>query len=411
MQIFIYLVILAMAVFVLTGLVFIILRIYDYYLIKKEIMRRKNIGNFSTKNEWLQLVLKRTSEWVTKMPQVQISDNAYFVLLEKLKGSFTNQELSAWQKGGLLLGLGEYIGSKPNDSRVRDQISMSLKQLFNENKEWRIEPNQVDYAILAYAMMKLPQYDSSYKKAMDQVVDEIIKRCSEDGTVSYRSSIPRYRLVDTVGMICPFLIRYGQEEHRDDLVDLGIKQIETFRKYGIHAASHLPAHGYELATKTPIGIFGWGRGVGWYCLGIIDAYVELSNSHPYKKVLKEEILQVAEMLKRFQRTDGGWGHSFLMEQNIYDSSATAMITYFLKKAESIGILDRGLYEFIIEKAEIRLIQSTRKDGVVDFSQGDTKGIGIYSTRFGPFPFTQGITLRLESLRVEAEKNLLSSEGI
>ena len=36
---------------------------------------------------------------------------------------------------------------------------------------------------------------------------------------------------------------------------------------------------------------------------------------------------------------------------------------------------------------------TRRDGTIDFSQGDTKDIGVYSMLFEVLPFTQGMVLR------------------
>lgn len=40
------------------------------------------------------------------------------------------------------------------------------------------------------------------------------------------------------------------------------------------------------------------------------------------------------------------------------------------------------------------MQATRKNGAVDFSQGDTKDIGVYSSNFDILPFTQGFAIRL-----------------
>ena len=42
---------------------------------------------------------------------------------------------------------------------------------------------------------------------------------------------------------------------------------------------------------------------------------------------------------------------------------------------------------------------TRRNGVIDFCQGDTKGIGLYATTFDLMPFVQGLTIRLvESIK-------------
>lgn len=41
------------------------------------------------------------------------------------------------------------------------------------------------------------------------------------------------------------------------------------------------------------------------------------------------------------------------------------------------------------------MRNTRRSGEIDFSQGDTKGIGIYSQTYNIMPFTQGIVTRLK----------------
>jgi unsaturated rhamnogalacturonyl hydrolase len=41
---------------------------------------------------------------------------------------------------------------------------------------------------------------------------------------------------------------------------------------------------------------------------------------------------------------------------------------------------------------------TRRNGAIDFSQGDTKGIGMHSQRFDILPFTQGFVLRTFNLK-------------
>ena len=46
------------------------------------------------------------------------------------------------------------------------------------------------------------------------------------------------------------------------------------------------------------------------------------------------------------------------------------------------------------KAEKALMSMTRRNGLVDFAQGDTKGMGLYSDYFSTMPFVQGMTLYL-----------------
>ena len=43
---------------------------------------------------------------------------------------------------------------------------------------------------------------------------------------------------------------------------------------------------------------------------------------------------------------------------------------------------------------LQYLQSvTQRNGAIDFSQGDTKAIGVYSQNFDILPFTQGFVLK------------------
>jgi len=46
------------------------------------------------------------------------------------------------------------------------------------------------------------------------------------------------------------------------------------------------------------------------------------------------------------------------------------------------------------RAEKALMGVTRRNGVLDMCQGDTKGIGMYSDVWSLMPFAQGMALRL-----------------
>jgi unsaturated rhamnogalacturonyl hydrolase len=75
-----------------------------------------------------------------------------------------------------------------------------------------------------------------------------------------------------------------------------------------------------------------------------------------------------------------------------ESSATVLI----------GLLFLSAYEqskdatFLnaARKTERALMKATRRNGAVDYCQGDTYGIGYYSQIFSVMPFVQGFALRL-----------------
>ena len=75
-----------------------------------------------------------------------------------------------------------------------------------------------------------------------------------------------------------------------------------------------------------------------------------------------------------------------------DSSATATLAWFLINAARLNSISENC-TLAKNKAINYLMTVTRRDGSIDFSQGDTKGIGVYSQEFDILPFTQGFCLR------------------
>ena len=97
---------------------------------------------------------------------------------------------------------------------------------------------------------------------------------------------------------------------------------------------------------------------------------------------------------QFQHDDGGFSANLALPG--YDSSITAVAGYFYSLCEQISYSE----EFTNAKKKcIRKLRScTRKNGAIDYSQGDTKGIGVYSTTYDIMPFTQGNALRIDMER-------------
>lgn len=96
-----------------------------------------------------------------------------------------------------------------------------------------------------------------------------------------------------------------------------------------------------------------------------------------------------------------WSWIATRHESRSDSSTTAILLWFLINAQNISELKERC-QIAIQKAKAYLMSVTRRDGAIDFSQGDTKDIGVYSTLFDVLPFTQGMILR--SIKREEEFN-------
>lgn len=148
-------------------------------------------------------------------------------------------------------------------------------------------------------------------------------------------------------------------------------------------------HSYHVETGFPVGVYGWGRGTGWFVLGLIDICHELEDGM-LKQRLEKIIQGVTENLLKFQWIDGGFG-IFLQQDDRYDSSATATLSYFY--AQCYQIFGKEEYCLVVEKSHQKLMKFTRRDGALDYCQGDTVDVGIFSQRLDIVPFAQGVLLR------------------
>jgi unsaturated rhamnogalacturonyl hydrolase len=195
--------------------------------------------------------------------------------------------------------------------------------------------------------------------------------------------------VDTLGLVCPFLVLYDNNYQTNKYAALAVSQIEKFVEFGMFKDSFLPVHSYEVNTGFPVGVFGWGRGTGWFILGVLDSYLELKDGQ-LKERLEKILRETAAYYLQFQREDGGFG-IFIQDKNTYDSSATAVFAYFYAKC--FQIFGNAEYFRSLEKSLEKLQSFTRRDGALDYCQGDTVEVGVFSQRLDIMPFAQGMLLR------------------
>lgn len=193
-------------------------------------------------------------------------------------------------------------------------------------------------------------------------------------------------------MICPFLVKYGVIYNKSECVDLAIKQILKYKKFGMNDKSSIPFHAYDVKNNYKVGLCGWGRGLAWFALGLIDTWKELPKDNDHREVLQQLIESLTMDIIKLQHYDGAFGWIVTMDDSRKDSSTTAVMLWFLVNASSIEGLEE-MCKSSIDKAIKYLMSVTRRDGTIDFSQGDTKEIGVYSMLFDKMPFTQGMALR------------------
>ena len=308
--------------------------------------------------------------WLKKTPAVPISDQTRFTLPERLRGTYKSKNIQAWQQGALLLGIGDCAEGKA--------FAASLLQ----NGNWKTPVQRADFALLAYAVLRVSDSEA-VRPAMDQMY-AFLKEQAGEGTVPYNPGLRNVRFVDTVGMVCPFLWLYAQTYHCPEAQALCMRQLSEYAEKGMHPTLHLPVHSLNVQNGAPLGIYGWGRGCGWYALALAELMCCGADVTAYA-------LPFAESLLHVQQANGAWSRQVLAEQG-GESSATAMLGFFM--AVLSDTVQDEKYRRAAQKAQVFLQTCIRKNGKVDYAQGDTKGIGFYSKRLSTMPAAQGFVLLL-----------------
>jgi unsaturated rhamnogalacturonyl hydrolase len=384
----------------------IIFFIVDFINLGNEWFLRIKMGRFDNHSSWNQTITNKGRDWLNDTPKIRVTDNTRLILVDIFKGNYSNNTIQHWQEAALLLGLAESLKKKDN-VKLQEEIKTFIDRNFDKEGQWRKRPLHVDGAILAFAIMKLDFIDiDKYKPALDYTWNLIEEHIGDDGTVQYRKSMTNYRYVDTIGFICPFLIAYGLRYQNEECIELAYMQIKEFEKHGLLKDCYLPFHAYDINQKLPLGLYGWGRGLGWFAIGLIDAWKELPNTHKYKKELENLIVNFASTLRNFQHDNGSWSWTVTRKESRADSSTTATLGWFLLNAAGIKESKKENWAAAV-RAITYLQKVTRRNGGIDFSQGDTKDIGVYSSLFNIMPFTQGFAIRSINLflrKVESESD-------
>ena len=337
----------------LFGVIMLAFTVYDLMDAFRTWVSRIGIGKWhGDLSKWREAVERKATRWLKHTPRIPKSDNRRFILLDILKGNRYSGTIQSWQVAALVLGLEQSVLRRYLDK------DRSIIGLFDK---------EIDSALLAYALFTKDMLPETLKNSLYSHFSQFTS-----GTVEYRRSLPGLRYVDSIGFLCPLLYSIGL----DDLADRQIREFDPVLFDGC-----FPPHALDLGSSIPLGVYDWSRGLGWYVLGLLGSDRNL-----------ERIVKLAEKVIPFQKKDGSFGCFLFNPHSRKESSGTVMMGHLFVAAYKYkadpAFLDAA---FAVEKA---LMSMTRRDGGIDFAQGDTKGIGIYSTHFDIMPFVQGMALSL-----------------
>lgn len=371
----------ALLIIILT--VFLVALAFDFIPFMREMMSRRGIGNFDSKQSWYDSLKGTAENWLSNgVPAVPKNAPKRLRIIEYIKGEYKVDAIQHWQEGSLLLAVNK---AEPKIADIFIKNTLIKNDTFHSDR--------VDTAMLAYSLLCNEKADKKeIKTYMDAMAETVLKKYRRTGGIPYNTDDNVF-FVDTIGLVCPFLIRYACEYDCEEAIEAAVKAIKDYSEKGLHKELGIPVHCYNEKSGAPLGLYGWGRGCGWWATGLIDSYIELCRVEGYeeeKAMIFGLITDFAERIVCLQSEDGAFDRN-VFYHSASDSSATAMMAYFLSVVWRLTNKDE--YLIAADKALKYLRSVTRKDGTIDYSQGDTIGVGFYSTVMMVVPATQGFALR------------------
>ena len=189
-------------------------------------------------------------------------------------------------------------------------------------------------------------------------------------------------------MITDFCYHYSALYGDTELAEIADRQIRFTEEVCIDPESGFPFHAYNYATGQHSGSSTWGRGVGWYLLGLTSRTLRHPEHAPH-------LLHVFHSVFRYQDPKG-FLYDDLFRQAHIDSSPTCMAALCLAMSIGDGLFEEKDVEALapyLSKCVHALCTSVTADGKVLHCSGECRAPGEYAASFGNY-FSQGYTLAL-----------------
>ena len=220
--------------------------------------------------------------------------------------------------------------------------------------------------------------DRKYKAYADNLF-KWLKDKDGDYGILYGNSNNSMSIVDALGMVVPFLMKYSQAYHCEEAEELAYKTIEKYIEYGCDDSTGIPAFSYR--TEPPhikMGMTNWGRGISWFCLGLLSIDESRLSSDVFEKVNAFQVT-LYELWKQDRLFS-----QFVGESNKKDLSAELPILYYLYKKQKIELSGNDVLQY----------SRYMHDGEMYNSSSSNTGIIRYGVPYGTFILSDAFMLKL-----------------
>ena len=325
--------------------------------------------------------------------------------LKRLLGKDNSNDKINWPTGLLAKSLVDYYMEHKNSEEARE-IMDALKQYYGRWLRSGQKIRCLDDAFAGMALIDLHQItgDEKYKKGADTLAQYLFSHETDDaGSLPYRPNQKNgYIFADEIGLVCPFLCKYGSTYGDLNAINMAVTQIQNFITYGMDEKTGLPYHGYELSSAVKHGIIGWGRAVGWLMIGMAESLAYMEESRPSYEPIKQAYRRLVDKVEAYQLEGGLYSWQLSAKEGPVDTSATAMILYAIARSLDTNVLI-GIHKSRMLRGREALWNSV-KDGKIYGCLAECQGFCLYPQVYDAYPWSLGPSLSLFVMTQENEDN-------
>jgi len=377
---------LSLGVSLFLNLMFIYFDIYPYLrkrFVKEQYCSKEFIDSYAKKVFKASKIMTFSNKTFMSMTARNDVISGIYLFIKGRK--FKEFKKYSYPKAFLFLGSLKYASIK-EDKKYFLEIKNRFDELYiSEDGKPSFNINKVDQTVFAQIALFLYKETSEikYKKYIDIFYNYLQSLKSIDRIILYRKG-SKVQYVDILGMICPFLIDYGLEFNNQKALNLAYDHMNYWIEKGLDNESNLPFHCVHLASGTKVGPSNWGRGIGWYGMGLayIVGKTNIDNN-PFYEVFSFKLNALFSTIDKLKNKNSLWGQFPGNPKGnglYFDGSVSTIFLY-------ISVLAGLKTEFNSE-----ICKYTTIDGFIDFTSGDTEGINQYSRAYSKSEFSQGILL-------------------
>lgn len=308
-----------------------------------------------------------------------------------------------WPNGLLAKSLVDYYMQNKNSEEALI-ILKCLKKYYNKWIRKGCKMFYLDDAFSGMALIDLHQItgEEKYKKAADAMF-RFLKEHEIDGEGSfpYRPKQKNgYIFADGVGLVCPFLCKYGSTYQDINATNLAVTQIQNFINRGMDEKTGLPYHGYHCESSVKYGIIGWGRATGWLMIGMAESLAYMDPSEPDYEMIKQKYRRIVDKVEAYQLENGLYSWQLGAKEGPVDTSATAMILYAIARSLDTKVLI-GIHKSRMMRGREALWNCVKEGKIYD-CLAECHGFGMYPQVYGAYPWSLGPALSLFAITKEQE---------